>query len=418
MNDKTTHTSDSHGEVEMQIRSALQQEASAYDVPGDLAARTLEAVGVRTSLSRRERLAAWLDARKMPSPAGSPPRRTPRWTYAAAVPVVVGLFVVGSVLTDDGRGGQAKSTVTANALLKGGVSGAPVPADQGNGSAGGLGSGPQGGQGATSSPGAATRVPPPEAGLLVPGQPGQGAKAPEPDTVAVPAPIPAPMPGGGPVGPARLVRTVDLEVRVRPGEFEQQWSAANNVAERHGGFVTSSSADVQRSGSTGTFVMRVPTDKLEAALTDLRRLGTLVRMNRSGYDVSGQLADSEARLRNLRAQEAQLLELLKQAKSVGDVLEIRGRLDGLRQEIESVDGQRAGVQQDVDLSTIQFTLRDSAKGSTAPQEKSKVERAFTQAGDAFTTTLAGFVLAIGYLGPFAMLILVAWVVLRFRRRVI
>lgn len=364
----TTHTTDSNGEVEMQIRNALQQEASAYDVPTDLAARTLEAADVRTTLSWRERLAAWFDARKMPRSEGSPSRHTPQWAYAAVLPVVVGLFVVGSVLTDEGGSSQGHSATQTDTAAKSRADVAlPTPAD----------------------------------GMALP------------ETMEGPYPVPGSV---GPVGPAQLVRTVDLEVRVGKGAFERKWSAANNVAARHGGFVTASSSDVQRSGSIGNFTMRVPAAKLEAALADLRRLGTLVRMNRSGYDVSGQLADFDARLRNLRAQEAQLLELLKQAKRVGDVLEIRGRLDGTRQEIEALDGQRAGVKQDVDLSTVQFTLREPSKGSSSNNDESKVERAFEQSGDAFTTTLAGFVLTVGYLGPFALLVLAIWAMLRFRRR--
>lgn len=387
MSDMTTDMTDQQDEVEMQIRNALQHEASAYEVPDDLMVRTLEAAHDTVGLSRSREWTSWFDVRRMESLGGRRSRRAPRWIYAAVVPMLAGLFAVGNVVSNQAEQLGDKSVTGRNAS-RGAFNDSALNVDE----QGGESAAKDVSAGTTFSGGSTERL----TGSL---EDSAGALADRAEAGATP----------------QLVRTVDLEVSVGKGMFERKWAAANEVAARHGGFVSTVLSELLPTGSNGSLSIRVPASKLDPTLADLRRLGTLVRMNRSGTDVSGQLTDYEARLRNLRAQESQLLVLLKQTKRAAEVSDIRGRLDGLRQEIESVDGQRAALQRDVDTSTIQFTLRESSR--SRPDPESKVERAFDRGGDAFTTTLAGSVIVAGYVGPFALLVLIAWL-LRSRRRAI
>lgn len=380
----TTDMTEAEDEVEMQIRNALQHEASAYEVPDDLVARTLEVARERVGLSWREEWAVWFDTRRMARSESRRSRQRPGWIYAAVVPMLAGLFAVGSLVSNQAERFGDESDKSSVSLQRDPT--AKALTDDG-----------QGGDTAEKRDSANAKRYESEQ-LFSGGVPGI-------------APAATAAPGTTP----QLVRTVDLEVSVGKGTFEQKWASANEVAARHGGSVSTSLAELLPAGSNGSLSMRVPASKLEATLADLRRLGTLVRMNRSGTDVSGQLTDFDARLRNLRAQESQLLVLLKQTKRAAEVSDIRGRLDGMRQEIESVDGQRAALQRDVDTSTIQFTLREGPGAGS--DSDSKVERAFDRGGDAFTTTLAGSVIVVGYVGPFALMVLIAWL-LRSRRRAI
>jgi chromosome segregation ATPase len=166
----------------------------------------------------------------------------------------------------------------------------------------------------------------------------------------------------------------------------------------------------------GFLTARVPADKLEQALAEFRKLGVMARLNTSGNDVSGALADYDARLNAARGEEAQLLDLLKQAKAVSDLIEIRGRLTNVRSEIESLQSQKGALQNQVDMASIQATLYEP---NAAPEEvhpAGRVGQAWAKAADAAATMLAGFILAAGFLAPLVALGLLAWLIVWLTRR--
>ena len=70
-----------------------------------------------------------------------------------------------------------------------------------------------------------------------------------------------------------------------------------------------------------------------------------------------QVADYEARLRNLRATERQYLELLAEADDVEDVVLVTDRLSGTRGEIERIDAQLTALASLVDLSTLYVDIQ-------------------------------------------------------------
>ena len=101
---------------------------------------------------------------------------------------------------------------------------------------------------------------------------------------------------------------------------------------------------------------RVPAASFDAAVLALRAEGTVLSEQISSYEVTMQLVDLEARLRNLRASEAALLELMTQAVTVSDVLSVQAQLTAVRSDIESYDAQRAAIADQVAMTTISVTI--------------------------------------------------------------
>jgi hypothetical protein len=88
----------------------------------------------------------------------------------------------------------------------------------------------------------------------------------------------------------------------------------------------------------------------------LRAEGTVLSEQISTYEVTMQLVDLEARLRNLRASETALLDLMTQATTVSDVLAVQTQLTSVRSDIESYDAQRAALADQVAMTTISVTI--------------------------------------------------------------
>lgn len=118
---------------------------------------------------------------------------------------------------------------------------------------------------------------------------------------------------------------------------------------------------------TASLQIRVPQDKLETTLDALAKLGTVQRRNINAEDVTNQLVDFQARLRNLRKTESTLLQIMNRSGSVGDVLKVAEKLSDIRQSIEQIDAQLQSLTNRVAYSTITLQL-EAAVSTTTPQQ--------------------------------------------------
>jgi hypothetical protein len=105
-----------------------------------------------------------------------------------------------------------------------------------------------------------------------------------------------------------------------------------------------------------TLQLRVPQTSLDAVLTDLRALGSVEQQSITAEDVSTQLVDLQARIRNLRQSEEALLEIMERSGSIAEVLEVSRELSTVRDAIERNDAQLKNLQNRVAYSTIALTL--------------------------------------------------------------
>lgn len=118
---------------------------------------------------------------------------------------------------------------------------------------------------------------------------------------------------------------------------------------------------------TATVQIRVPQEKLETTLDALAKLGSVENRGLTAEDVSEQLVDSEARLRNLRKSEEVVLKIMERSGSVGDVLKASQELSNIRESIERIDAQLKSLRNQVAYSTISLTLEAAVSAQQEPQ---------------------------------------------------
>ncbi len=107
---------------------------------------------------------------------------------------------------------------------------------------------------------------------------------------------------------------------------------------------------------TASIELRVPQANLEATLEALSALGTVQNQSLSAEDVSNQLVDFQARLRNLRRTEDMLLDIMERSGEMSEVLQVAQELSNIRASIEQIDAQLNDLQNRVAFSTISLTL--------------------------------------------------------------
>ncbi|MEI6848672.1 MAG: DUF4349 domain-containing protein [bacterium] len=168
--------------------------------------------------------------------------------------------------------------------------------------------------------------------------------------------VPTAAPSDGSITGDRIdvIRTGTFSLEVE--DVDASLTKLTGVVKRQGGYVSGSYRYTDTSTPYLTVTFRVPAASFDAAVLALRAEGTVLSEQISTYEVTMQLVDLEARLRNLRASETALLELMSRATTVSDVLAVQTQLTSVRSDIESYDAQRASLADQVAMTTVSVTI--------------------------------------------------------------
>jgi hypothetical protein len=153
---------------------------------------------------------------------------------------------------------------------------------------------------------------------------------------------------------AKIIRTGSLELEV--ADVAKALTAGRDAIRSVGGYIGASQQ--QRSGdeTIATVTYRIPVARWEETLSAMRALGTVVSEKTDAAEVTAQIVDLDARIRNLKASEQALVGYAEKAPKVSDLLEIQSRLTDTRGEIERLSAQQANHQDQAALATLSVTF--------------------------------------------------------------
>lgn len=100
-------------------------------------------------------------------------------------------------------------------------------------------------------------------------------------------------------------------------------------------------------------VLRIPADKFDSYLEKVSEHSKRIDSKKIQVsDVTDEYFDIDTRLKNKKELETRYLELLKQTKSISDIIEIQNALADIRDEIERIEGRLLLLQNDIAYSTL------------------------------------------------------------------
>lgn len=188
------------------------------------------------------------------------------------------------------------------------------------------------------------------------------AAAPAPPMASRAAVIAPPASGSVAAGIAQrvIIRNASLTLVVKDPEAELAPLA--EIAGRYGGFVAQSGFQRDDAGfATGTVQLKVDASRLDEVLAAIRARAIEVHDFHIGSDdVTGEVVDVEARLRNLQSAELQLQEIMRQARKTEDVMSVFGQLTQIRGEIEQAQARLKYLRESAALSTVTLSLQPDA----------------------------------------------------------
>lgn len=157
----------------------------------------------------------------------------------------------------------------------------------------------------------------------------------------------------------KIMRTGVLELTVKsPADAAEQ---IRLMAESMGGYLEAAQVGGTKEAPTADITIRVPASHFEDAKANIRKLAAHVESEKTAAeDVTRQYVDMEARLRNLRAEEAQYLAIMKSAYKVDDLLEVTQKLSEVRGQIEQQQAEFQTLSKQVETVAISISLRTLA----------------------------------------------------------
>ncbi|HCR69807.1 MAG TPA: hypothetical protein DIW23_00055 [Anaerolineae bacterium] len=157
-----------------------------------------------------------------------------------------------------------------------------------------------------------------------------------------------------------VIQNADLAIVV--SDVEAQMIEIQAMAEEMGGFVVASNLYQTYTNNSvlvpeATITIRVPAENLDEALDTLKENAVDVQSEtRSGQDVTAEYVDLKSRLKNYEAAERELSELLENAATTEDVINIFNQLAYYREQIEITKGQIQYYEEAAALSAISIRL--------------------------------------------------------------
>ncbi|MGH2750725.1 MAG: DUF4349 domain-containing protein [Actinomycetota bacterium] len=216
----------------------------------------------------------------------------------------------------------------------------------------------------------------------------------------------------GVFGSPKVIKNGQVELRVERNAFDDAVDDVYFLATRLRGIVKSTAIDDSGEGR-GTVIIRIPSDRFEDALTELRDIGRVESQYVDTQDVTDEFVDLEARVRNARSAERVLLNLMDEATTIGDTIRVQNQLERVQENIERMRGRLRVLEDQTSFSTLAIDVTEAgAPKPEGPEKAGTLGRAWDDAVDGFMGVVSAVIVASGVLLPIAILALIVVLLVR------
>ncbi len=188
--------------------------------------------------------------------------------------------------------------------------------------------------------------------------------------------------------------TVNLEVK----NYQKYYQLVSEVVKREGGYIAQEDQQQNEYKLENTVVVKVPVALFEEAM-DLISKGTgqeEVKVKKiTSEDVTTEVIDTKSRIEAKRGVRSRYLDLLKQAKNMGEILQVETEINEIQEQMEMAAG-RVNYLNNVSMySTINLTfyqiINVGAKDEKDPSFSTKIFTAFLSGWQFIKAIILGLV---------------------------
>jgi hypothetical protein len=185
-----------------------------------------------------------------------------------------------------------------------------------------------------------------------------------------------------------IARTASVSLIAK--DFGSVEASVKAIVLRHNGYIASlNSTAPQDAARTLNATLQIPSAQLETAITELKQLGRVEQESQAGDEVTKEFDDRAARLKNSRATEQRLLDLLRdRTGKLSDILAAEQEIARVRGDIEQMEADQRALQTRVDYAAVQLSVQEEYKASLQGAPPSTLTRLRNAAVEGFRAAIA------------------------------
>ena len=160
----------------------------------------------------------------------------------------------------------------------------------------------------------------------------------------------------------RIRKAGYLNLEVEKDRYDQAKSSIEGVMNANKGFYTAKKEQKQnyREVEFRTYftTIRVPVDRFDAAVDQLKGVASLKSLNVDATDVTNQFHDLKMEMVSQLALMGRVEDLLKRAEKMEDIIKIEEKLSQYQQRVDEIKKQITNLARQTDYSTIEVSLEE------------------------------------------------------------
>ena len=163
--------------------------------------------------------------------------------------------------------------------------------------------------------------------------------------------------------PAQRKWVITMDITAETEDLDGLLASLNAEIGTLGGYVEdqniyNGSAYSSRRYRSASLTVRIPAEVSDKFAENMEGMANVVRSTKNLEDITLTYVSTESRVKALQTEEARLLELMEQAETMSDLLEIEGRLTEVRYQLESYTSRLKIYDNQVDFATIYLNLEE------------------------------------------------------------
>lgn len=210
------------------------------------------------------------------------------------------------------------------------------------------------------------------------------------------------------------------EITIETEKFESATESIENEVKEIGGYIESSSIRGrgldEEDPRYGNYVLRIPESEFTSFKNIAKNWGNIISINTDSEDVSTQYYDLKTRMETLNIQEERLLELLKKADRMEDMIALERELQDVRYQIENHTSTVKKLDELINYSTITIHVREVERLSIVPKSfGEEILESIKASAKSFVEVSQNIIITLIYLIPY--LVVAVIIILLIRKKV-
>ena len=163
--------------------------------------------------------------------------------------------------------------------------------------------------------------------------------------------------------PSQRKWIITMDMTAETENLDELLTALNAEIASLGGYVEgqniyNGSAYATRRYRSASLTVRIPAEVVDKFAENMEGMANVVRSSKNLEDITLTYVSTESRIKALQTEEARLLELMEQAETMYDLLEIEGRLTEVRYQLENYTSRLKVYDNQVEFATIYLSLEE------------------------------------------------------------